>query len=115
MTETNVEDKMNDEIKTFKDLELDVINTGMCCSCGACIAYYESQNFNVIEMDGYRPKFKTEKNAENCTECGVCYYICPQTSILLEALNTSCSVKDELGSSIDIIAAKTTNLAIQKV
>lgn len=114
-TESNVEDKLNDEIKTFKDLENDIINTGMCCSCGACIAYCESQNFNVIEMDGYSPKFKTEKNAENCTECGVCYYICPQTSILLEALNKSCSVKDELGYNIDIIAAKTTNLAIKKV
>ena len=115
MIETNAKDNLNDVVKTFKDLENDIINTEMCCACGACIAYCESQNFNVIEMEGYIPKFKSKKNADNCTECGVCYYICPQTSILLEALNTSFSVKDELGYIINIIAAKTTNLAIMKV
>ena len=115
MIETNAKDNLNDVVKTFKDLENNIINTEMCCACGACIAYCESQNFNVIEMEGYIPKFKSKKNADNCTECGVCYYICPQTSILLEALNTSFSVKDELGYIINIIAAKTTNLAIMKV
>ena len=115
MTEINIKKIQSDIIKTFKDLENEIINTNMCCACGACIAYCESQNFNVIEMDGYIPKFKSEKNEENCTECGVCYYICPQTSPISEQLNNAFSVKDEIGPIINIIAAKTTDKAIEKV
>ncbi|MFX1259433.1 MAG: Coenzyme F420 hydrogenase/dehydrogenase, beta subunit C-terminal domain, partial [Promethearchaeota archaeon] len=54
-------------------------------------------------------------NAENCTECGVCYYICPQTSTLLEKLNKAHGVEDEIGYFIKFLAAKTTDEAIEKV
>jgi coenzyme F420 hydrogenase subunit beta len=103
------------EIKTFENLQNDVISANRCCACGACIAYCENQAFNVIEMDNYTPKFKTDKSVENCKECGYCYYICPQTEPLLDRLKEIHLVKDELGNIIDIFAAKTTNEQIQKV
>jgi len=102
-------------LKTFKDLEQEVILADSCCACGACIAYCESQSFNVIEMDNYIPKFKSEKNADNCTECGVCYYICPQTFTLSGKLEDSHLIEDEIGHIIKILAAKTTNFTIEKV
>jgi len=103
------------EVKTFKSLEDDVISVNRCCACGACIAYCENQAFNVIEMDNYTPKFKTDKSAENCKECGYCYYICPQTEPLLDKLKEAHSVKDELGNIIDIFAARTTDAKIKEI
>jgi len=114
MTESKFK-KINEDVKTFKDLEDDVIKTNLCCACGACIAHCESQSFDVIEMENYSPKFKSEKNAENCTECGVCYFICPQTSTLLDKLNQAYCVEDEIGQVLEILAAKTTNKAIGNV
>jgi coenzyme F420 hydrogenase subunit beta len=90
------------EVKTFENLQNDVISANRCCACGACIAYCENQAFNVIEMDNYTPKFKTDKSVENCKECGYCYYICPQTEPLLDRLKEMHLVKDELGNIIDI-------------
>jgi len=115
MTESNSKKYIDINVKTFKDLDNEIIKTDKCCSCGACIAYCESQNFNVIEMNEYIPSFKSEKNGSNCIECGVCYYICPQTSPLLEKLNDAYNIEDKIGHIIKILAAKTTNAAIAKV
>ncbi|MFX1287901.1 MAG: Coenzyme F420 hydrogenase/dehydrogenase, beta subunit C-terminal domain [Promethearchaeota archaeon] len=103
------------EVKTFKNLEDDVISVNRCCACGACIAYCENQAFNVIEMDNYTPKFKTDKSVENCKECGYCYYICPQTEPLFDKLKEAHRVKDELGNIIDIFAARTTDAKIKEI
>lgn len=105
----------NKEIKTFRDLEKDVIKTNKCCACGACISHCESQSFDVIEMEGYTPKFKSDKNADKCTECGVCYYICPQTTTLMKELNEFHGIEDEIGHVIKVLAAKTTIAEIEKV
>jgi len=100
---------------TFKELEAEIIKTGKCCSCGACIAYCESQNFNVIEMDGSVPKFKSKESVNNCIQCGICYYICPQTNKLMDALIERHQVFDDLGYIKDVIPAKTTNKAFEEV
>ena len=115
MTESKGTGIINKEVKIFKDLYQEIIGTGKCCSCGACVAYCESQAFDVIRMDGYDPKFKSEKNVENCTECGVCYYICPQTETLTDKLDEAHHIEDEIGYIIDFIAAKTSEKAIEEV
>ncbi|TFG08034.1 MAG: hypothetical protein EU539_03435 [Promethearchaeota archaeon] len=106
MTQSGFNSELEGEIRTFKDLEKEVINAGECCSCGACIAYCESQSFDVIELDEYTPRFKSDKNAENCTECGLCYFICPQTHTILPQLEEKHQIEDELGHIIDLFAAK---------
>ena len=50
MVESKTKDGSKAEVKVFKDLEEDVINKDMCCACGACVAYCESQSFDVIEI-----------------------------------------------------------------
>ncbi|TFG21664.1 MAG: hypothetical protein EU529_12870 [Promethearchaeota archaeon] len=101
--------------KTFKDLEEEVISKGECCACGGCVSYCELQGFNVIEMKGYTPTFKSDKTVDNCKECGVCFYVCPQTTPLLDKLNEIHQVKDELGNIRDVLAAKTTDAVIKEV
>ena len=115
MTESKGTGIINKDVKIFKDLYQEIIGTDKCCSCGACVAYCESQAFDVIRMDGYTPKFKSEKTVENCTECGVCYYICPQTETLTEPLNKAHQIEDEIGYIKDVIAAKTLEKAIEEV
>ncbi|MFX1573865.1 MAG: Coenzyme F420 hydrogenase/dehydrogenase, beta subunit C-terminal domain [Promethearchaeota archaeon] len=115
MTESETQNFFNNEVKTFEDLENEVIKNDKCCACGACVAYCENQGFNVIEMNGYIPGFKSEKSVNNCTKCGVCYFICPQTKVLLPELNDVYYIKDHIGHIVNILAAKTTNSALEKV
>jgi len=104
-----------EQIKTFKNLEDKIISKSLCCACGACVAYCESQSFDVIEMDNYVPKFKNNKTSEDCRECGFCYYICPQTDSLIDKINGVHLVKDEIGNISDLLAAKTNDLKIKEV
>jgi len=103
------------KVIAFKDLEKEIIKSNKCCACGACIAFCESQSFNVIKMNEYIPKLKSDENGRNCTECSICYFICPQTSTLLKELNDAHWVEDEIGHVIKILAAKTTDESIEKV
>jgi len=115
MTESEYQKLMDKEVKTFKDLESEIIKNNKCCACGACIAYCESQGFNVIKMNGYIPEFKSEKSVDNCIKCSICYYICPQTTELLQKLNDAYCIEDNIGNIVKILAAKTTHLEIEKV
>ncbi len=115
MTEIRNNNSKVDEVKVFKNLFEEIIHTGKCCSCGSCVAYCESQGFNVIKMEGYTPKYKSPETVDNCTKCGLCYYICPQTDSLQEKINKYYKAEDELGYIEDIIAAKTTKEAIKEV
>ncbi|MFX0048387.1 MAG: Coenzyme F420 hydrogenase/dehydrogenase, beta subunit C-terminal domain [Candidatus Hermodarchaeota archaeon] len=115
MTESEYQKLLRNEVKTFEDLENEIIKNNNCCACGACIAYCENQHFNVIEMNEHVPSFKSEKNVENCTKCGVCYYICPQTKVLLKELKDTYYIEDNIGHIVNFLAAKTTYSTLEKV
>jgi coenzyme F420 hydrogenase subunit beta len=115
MTESDKTNSKEEEVKVFKDLFETVIHPGKCCSCGACVAYCESQGFNVIKMEGYTPKYKSPETVDNCNKCGLCYFICPQTDTIQEKINNYYKIEDELGYVEDLIAAKTTQEAIEEV
>jgi coenzyme F420 hydrogenase subunit beta len=116
VTESRESESLGKDVKIFNDLDKEIVQSGQCCSCGACVAYCESQSFDVIKMENYVPKFKSEENAEKCTECGLCYYICPQTDTLLSQLNSVFEMyENEVGHIIDLVAAKTTDKSIRKV
>ncbi|TFF87758.1 MAG: hypothetical protein EU548_09825 [Promethearchaeota archaeon] len=66
-------------------------------------------------MENHIPQFKSKQNADNCTECGVCYFICPETEIIMDKLNEFYCVEDEVGKWVDVFAAKTTQEDIQKI
>ena len=103
------------DVKIFKDLEDEIIKMGNCCACGACVAYCSSQKFDVIKMEGYTPQFISDANVENCKDCGLCYYICPQTEPLMKYLNEDYRIRDEIGFVKDVVAAKTTDEKIKEM
>ncbi|MHA2393971.1 MAG: Coenzyme F420 hydrogenase/dehydrogenase, beta subunit C-terminal domain [Promethearchaeota archaeon] len=115
MTEVEPKKSILKDVKIFKDLEDEIIKTNRCCACGACVAYCSSQAFDVIKMEGYTPQFISDANVDNCKECGLCYYICPQTDPLMDEINNLYKIKDEMGYVHDILAAKTTDIKIKEV
>lgn len=115
MEEVKSKNLLLNEIKTFKELERDIIDNNKCCACGACVAYCTSQCFDVIKMEGNKPTYIADAKIDNCKECGICYYICPNTTPLLDQLNKEFQIKDELGHIITVIAAKTTDQEIKKL
>jgi coenzyme F420 hydrogenase subunit beta len=115
MTEVEPKKNLLKDVKIFKDLEEEIIKTNKCCACGACVAYCSSQAFDVIKMEEYTPQFISDANVDNCKECGLCYYICPQTDPLMDKINNLYKIKDEMGYVLDILAAKTTDAKIKEV
>jgi coenzyme F420 hydrogenase subunit beta len=64
----------------FARLQREVVNTGACCSCGACVA-----SCDQLAFEGGKPKL-----VGKCTVCGVCYNQCPQTSTTALQLIGNC-------------------------
>ncbi len=114
MEDIKSERNIFEDIKIFKDLERDIIETKKCCACGGCVAFCNSQGFDVIKMEGYTPKFISEEKEDNCKECGICYYICPNTTPLMDQLNEMYNAENELGHIITVIAAKTNDENIRE-
>lgn len=68
-------DELSERLKGSKDsfgrLMREVVSTGVCTHCGACVA---TCDFLDWEIDAERPKLTGK-----CTGCGVCYSQCPRT------------------------------------
>ncbi|MFX1328416.1 MAG: Coenzyme F420 hydrogenase/dehydrogenase, beta subunit C-terminal domain [Promethearchaeota archaeon] len=80
-------------IKTFKDLIEEVHKPGICQECGGCVSFCNSIEHEVIGFK--KPNSPPEYlNKEKCLECGICYFICPQTHILDEELNKTYNFSD---------------------
>jgi coenzyme F420 hydrogenase subunit beta len=73
-------------LKTFQDLIKEVHEKGICQECGGCTSFCSATFENVI---GFKEPFSPPEyiNKDACLECGICYYICPQTHILDDDLN----------------------------
>ena len=79
--------------KSFEDLITEVHDRGICQMCGGCVSFCSSAEYDVIGFeDPYSPPVYIHK--DNCLECGICYYICPQTHILDEDLNKTYQYED---------------------
>ena len=66
----------------FKKLEREVIKTGACVECGACVAGCPVSAISGEHVDDkYIPTLTGE-----CTSCGICYAMCPRSFVLEEHL-----------------------------
>ncbi|UCE36755.1 MAG: Coenzyme F420 hydrogenase/dehydrogenase, beta subunit C-terminal domain [Thermoplasmata archaeon] len=101
-----------DETKTFKDLVKEVHEPGLCGSCGGCVSFCSAGELMAIGFgeDG-RPKYLDE---ESCLECGICYIICPQISILDQDLKDTYHWVSPVGRFKNIVSARSTNPEIRK-
>ena len=95
--------------KSFADLEKDVIDAGMCISCGTCV----SVSPDKLKMDEERPKLK-DRDSETLWKS---YLACPRTSLPVLVMNDDLFGhegninKDSLGRYIDIFAVRATEKA----
>ncbi len=79
--------------KTFQDLIKEVHEKGICQECGGCTSFCSATFENVI---GFKEPFSPPEyiNKDDCLECGICYYLCPQTHILDDDLNKTYKFTD---------------------
>ncbi|MBN1216386.1 MAG: Coenzyme F420 hydrogenase/dehydrogenase, beta subunit C-terminal domain [Candidatus Lokiarchaeota archaeon] len=98
---------MRDVIKVFTSLNREIIKENLCCSCGACVAYCENQNYDVIKMKNDIPQYKSNDTKKNCILCGVCYNICPQTDTIKTELDQLLGIENEIGPIYKIMIART--------
>ena len=72
--------------KSFQDLIHEIHDRGICQGCGGCVSFCSSASYNVIGFtEPY--SYPVYINKDQCLECGICYYICPQTHVLDDELN----------------------------
>jgi len=71
------------DLKGFKDLKGDVVDTGLCTGCGACVGTCPLQ---ALEMD-YDADEPEPKLIGECKECGICYSVCPGKDIPLPEMD----------------------------
>ncbi|MFX1494195.1 MAG: Coenzyme F420 hydrogenase/dehydrogenase, beta subunit C-terminal domain, partial [Promethearchaeota archaeon] len=81
------------KVKIFQDLIKEVHELGICQQCGGCVSFCNSIENEVI---GFKePNTPPEYiNKDKCLECGICYFICPQTHVLDEDLNKTFNFSD---------------------
>lgn len=99
-------------IKTFQDLIKEVHEKGICQECGGCTSFCSAAFEKVIGFK--KPNSPPEYvNKDACLECGICYYLCPQTHILDDELNKTYKFIDfksmPLGHFEDIFSCQSTD------
>jgi coenzyme F420 hydrogenase subunit beta len=69
-----------ERIKTFRDLQEEVVGRGVCGKCDACTAFCSAGKLGALAVgeDGF-PHYV---DATKCLVCGICYLICPLTTDL---------------------------------
>jgi coenzyme F420 hydrogenase subunit beta len=96
--------------KDFKDLEFDIIDTGLCISCGTCEAVCPEGCVKVIDQ-------KPELQGKCKEDCHACYLCCPRTSLPMVSLENK-AFGDEtpreygVGKYLKIYAARAKDSAI---
>ena len=95
--------------KSFADMEKDVIDAGMCVSCGTCV----SVSPDKLKMDEERPKLR-DKDSKTLWKS---YLACPRTSLPVLVMSDDLFRheenvnRDSLGHYIDIFAVRVTEKA----
>jgi coenzyme F420 hydrogenase subunit beta len=74
--------KKNTKRFAFKKLEREIVKTGVCTECGACVS---NCPVNALTGDLASGKYVPTLTGD-CTACGICYAICPRTYVLWSEL-----------------------------
>lgn len=102
-----------EEIKTFKDLTMEVVGKGICGKCGGCVSFCSAGELNALEMgENGLPRYVNE---DRCLKCGICYLICPQTETLNAELQDKIGWKPPIGDYQKITSAQTTNKEVKAI
>jgi coenzyme F420 hydrogenase subunit beta len=101
------------EIKTFRDLQEEVILRGLCGKCGGCVSFCSADDLHALEMGADDiPRYADE---EKCLTCGICYMICPVTKDLDTEVRSRFGWIPPIGNLETITSARATDEEIRKV
>jgi coenzyme F420 hydrogenase subunit beta len=100
-------------VKTFHDLEQEVIGEELCGKCGGCVSFCSADGLNALELgeDGL-PRFADE---DKCLECGICYAICPETKELDQEVRSRFGWKPPIGTCKAVTSSRAADAAVREV
>lgn len=100
-------------IKTFADLQQEVVQAGLCGKCGGCVSFCSAGQLHALEPDeqGF-PRYSDESR---CLKCGICYLICPVTSDLEAELQQKFARELPAGARMVITSARSTDPEVRQV
>ncbi|MFQ6035084.1 MAG: Coenzyme F420 hydrogenase/dehydrogenase, beta subunit C-terminal domain [Sedimentisphaerales bacterium] len=102
-----------EDIKSFQDLQQEVIAKGLCGRCGGCASFCSADEMNALEFDRTEgPKLVAE---DNCVKCGICYLICPQIKALDGEVRDRFGWQRPIGIYRTITSARTTEPKVGEV
>ncbi len=107
------QETLEKDVKSFEDLQREVIGKGLCGRCGGCASFCSADEMNALEFnrtDG--PRLVAE---ENCVKCGICYLICPQIKGLDGEVREKFGWQRPIGMYSKITSARTTEPKVAKV
>lgn len=100
-------------VKSFEDLQQEVVTRGLCGRCGGCASFCSADEMNAIEFDRTDgPRLIAE---ENCLKCGICYLICPQIKALDGEVREKFGWQPPIGIYRGITSAQTTEPRVSEV
>lgn len=104
---------MTEPVKSFRDLITEVHERGICGQCGGCVSFCSAGEFNALRLglEGV-PEFANE---DACLECGICYLICPQISVLDNELKERHAWRGLIGPVRKLTSAQTTNEDVRSI
>jgi len=103
---------MIEERLSFRTLNREVVETGICAACYGCVSFCTANELNVLAIEKDKPVYCDEKN---CLEDGICYLICPRTPDLDKAIETRFQFREPIGSYVAVRILRTTNKEIANV
>ena len=110
MTKNN---KQEDDVKSFQDLQQEVIARGLCGRCGGCASFCSADEMNALEFDRTAgPRLVDE---DYCLKCGICYLICPQIKALDREVREKFGWRPPVGRYRAINSARTTEEEVAQV
>lgn len=103
---------MIEERLSFRTLNKEVIEPGICAACYGCVSFCTANELHVLSIEKGKPVYCDE---QNCLEDGICYLICPRTPDLERALRIKYHWKNPIGSYVALRSLRTTNKEIAEV
>ena len=103
---------MLEERLSFRTLNKEVIETGICAACYGCVSFCTANKLNVLSIEKGIPTYCDE---QNCLEDGICYLICPRTPDLDQALKSKYRYEEPIGSYVALRSLRATNKKIAEV
>lgn len=102
-----------DDVKSFHDLQQEVVARGLCGRCGGCASFCSADEMSALEFDRTQGPKLTDDAL--CLKCGICYLICPQIKALDAEVRAKFGWRHPIGRCRTITSARATEQRVLDV